>query len=153
MIIQVLQLKDSTPTPIEEILPAGTLDIDAVDMHYVGEVTVRGNAEKNLNTLVFRGHIYCTREQTCARCLKKVVNNIDESVDYAYDIKGLKEIDLSDDIRDSLILDQPERFLCDSECKGLCPHCGIDLNTSKCHCRETRKADSFKNLKKWFSNT
>jgi uncharacterized protein len=28
------------------------------------------------------------------------------------------------------------RPLCKPDCKGLCPHCGIDLNVEQCNCAD-----------------
>ncbi len=45
------------------------------------------------------------------------------------------EIDLSPLIREQLILALPSRALCDENCRGLCPHCGQNLNLGECGCR------------------
>lgn len=42
--------------------------------------------------------------------------------------------DLSDLIRQELILGQPIRPVCSSECKGLCEECGANLNKGACSC-------------------
>lgn len=48
------------------------------------------------------------------------------------------EIDLGDLIRQFLLLEVPIRHLCAEDCKGLCPHCGENLNHKKCDCRPAR---------------
>ena len=45
-------------------------------------------------------------------------------------------IDLSDEVRESLLLEVPMTVLCSEDCKGLCPHCGADLNLGECNCSE-----------------
>ncbi|MBI5755226.1 DUF177 domain-containing protein [Candidatus Peregrinibacteria bacterium] len=42
------------------------------------------------------------------------------------------EIDLSEIIRQTLLLHFPVFPVCSKSCKGLCPHCGKDLNTETC---------------------
>jgi uncharacterized protein len=37
-----------------------------------------------------------------------------------------------------LLLSLPTRPLCREDCRGLCPHCGINLNRESCGCREER---------------
>jgi uncharacterized protein len=32
-------------------------------------------------------------------------------------------------------LQVPMKILCSEECKGLCPNCGVNLNTGSCNCR------------------
>ncbi len=43
-------------------------------------------------------------------------------------------LDLSPMVRDALMLELPLAPLCDEDCKGLCVHCGIDLNEAECDC-------------------
>ena len=43
-------------------------------------------------------------------------------------------LDLSDVLRQYLLTDEPLKTLCRSDCLGLCPECGADLNTEKCKC-------------------
>ena len=44
------------------------------------------------------------------------------------------ELDLAPLIRELLWLAIPMKHLCDPECKGLCPHCGGNLNEESCEC-------------------
>jgi uncharacterized protein len=43
-------------------------------------------------------------------------------------------INLAPIICEQIILQVPMKVLCSEECKGLCPHCGTNLNTSSCNC-------------------
>ena len=43
-------------------------------------------------------------------------------------------LDLSDVLRQYLLTGEPLKTLCRSDCLGLCPECGTDLNTEKCKC-------------------
>jgi uncharacterized protein len=51
------------------------------------------------------------------------------------------EIHLGAFFREVISLALPVKPLCDEDCAGLCPHCGIELGKKTCDCRET-KADS-----------
>lgn len=46
------------------------------------------------------------------------------------------ELDISQEIRDLVILGLPIRILCREDCKGLCPDCGANLNFENCSCRK-----------------
>jgi len=46
------------------------------------------------------------------------------------------EIDLSDTIKENLVLSLPMKPLCRPDCRGLCPHCGCDLNIEQCDCKD-----------------
>ena len=149
MIIQIAQLQDGKPERVCEKLDAKTLDIEFVDLHYVGPVTVEGIVEKNYQTVHLHGTIARRVEHICARCLKQVTEDIREPVDYDYDIQGIEEIDTLSDIRDNLLLSHPDRFLCQENCKGFCPQCGADLNAVACNCHLTEQKSPFSELKNW----
>lgn len=51
------------------------------------------------------------------------------------------EIDLTDPLRDNVLLELPMKPLCRVDCKGLCPHCGTNLNESTCACTTTDAID------------
>lgn len=51
-----------------------------------------------------------------------------------------RELDLSEAVREELILAQPEYVLCAESCRGICAGCGTDLNTGSCRCEP--KADA-----------
>lgn len=43
-------------------------------------------------------------------------------------------VDLDQIIFEQIVLQIPIKVLCKDSCKGLCPHCGINLNTASCNC-------------------
>jgi uncharacterized protein len=48
---------------------------------------------------------------------------------------------LADVLAEQVLLAIPMKVICRSDCRGLCPHCGANLNTDECRC-ETHAADS-----------
>ena len=60
-------------------------------------------------------------------------------------------IDLSNSLRDQILLDVPLIILCGEDCKGICLVCGNDLNLNQCNCQDDTKIDPrfavLKNLK------
>lgn len=57
---------------------------------------------------------------------------LDDLETYTYDGES---IDLEPMIREHLALTVPMAPLCSPDCKGLCPGCGVDLNTERCTCQ------------------
>ncbi len=51
-------------------------------------------------------------------------------------------------IREQILLAMPMRTLCKQSCKGLCMHCGKDLNTGNCACSDNRLSSPFSVLQK-----
>ncbi len=56
----------------------------------------------------------------------------DEDLDCEY-LAG-ESLDVAAMARDALVERLPARILCREDCAGLCPTCGIDLNTGPCAC-------------------
>lgn len=83
----------------------------------------------------------------CARCLGEARLPVHAKVDaqfarqpdpddpdqYSFEASTLE---LADAVRDALLLELPMRFLCSKDCKGLCQHCGVNLNIGSCTCLE-----------------
>ena len=47
-----------------------------------------------------------------------------------------EKIDLEPVFREQFVLAVPFAPLCREDCKGLCPHCGTNLNLEQCSCSE-----------------
>ena len=47
---------------------------------------------------------------------------------------GATEIDVGEALREELVLAAPSYVVCAEGCRGLCPHCGTDLNEATCNC-------------------
>ena len=98
-----------------------------------------------------RGKITAQVESRCSRCLEPVCEPITAEIDALltrqedpddpdlYLFEGSKA-DLTDAVRDALLLELPYRFLCSEDCKGLCPSCGKNLNLGPCTCQEDATA-------------
>lgn len=46
-------------------------------------------------------------------------------------------LDLNYLVLDAIMMQLPLRHLCRPDCKGLCPHCGANLNDGPCDCENT----------------
>jgi uncharacterized protein len=57
-------------------------------------------------------------------------------------------LDITGDAADALVLAVPAKMLCDENCKGLCPVCGIDLNSQTCPCIRESPDSPWDGLKK-----
>ncbi len=108
----------------------------------------------------------------CGRCLERFENHLEiplhvdlapyqktdgkeggeaeldaEDLNFAF-YKG-EEIDLSDIVREMLVLEIPLRYLCNESCRGLCPRCGQNLNTKTCGCVQPQEGSQFAVLSSW----
>jgi uncharacterized protein len=48
--------------------------------------------------------------------------------------QGGSVIDITEDVRQTVLIAVPLKLLCRQDCLGLCPHCGKDLNEGPCGC-------------------
>jgi len=58
--------------------------------------------------------------------------NTDENLIFLH--PDADRIEISNDLRDFALLSVPMKKLCREDCKGLCSHCGKDLNDGDCSC-------------------
>ncbi len=58
-----------------------------------------------------------------------------------------EEIDLFELLAEEALLHQPITYLCQEDCRGLCPQCGINLNQASCRCHESLEGSPFAALK------
>jgi len=56
-------------------------------------------------------------------------------------------IDVFQVLYQQIFLLVPEKHICSEECKGLCPSCGVNLNTDSCNCKKDLKSSPFDVLK------
>jgi uncharacterized protein len=43
-------------------------------------------------------------------------------------------LDLTEPLREHVLLAVPRYVLCGEDCRGLCPRCGTNWNTAECQC-------------------
>lgn len=118
-----------------------------------GPVDVRLRAAyAGTGEVVVRGTVRGELKQECRRCLEPVKGRVDEemtlvfvsTVDgedadegdfYTYD-PARGTLDLSEAVREEVVLATNPYVVCDPECRGLCPRCGANLNEGPCGCTE-----------------
>lgn len=61
----------------------------------------------------------------------------DDASHHIHIINGVSVLDLAALSWEEFLLALPPRPLCVQACKGLCPQCGVNLNTGSCDCVET----------------
>ncbi|HEY7877182.1 MAG TPA: DUF177 domain-containing protein [Gemmatimonadaceae bacterium] len=95
------------------------------------------------------GRIETTAKVACRRCLSAVATPVSEDVHALFVDAGdevaddpdtypipprARSLDLRPAIRELWMLSAPEFLLCREDCRGLCAHCGADLNAGPCAC-------------------
>ncbi|MFC1714159.1 DUF177 domain-containing protein [Candidatus Poribacteria bacterium] len=127
------------------------LDLESEVVRFTGRVTVKLNLFKHDDNVYIKAKSSVAVESECARCLSPVRRILEVISENQYqpvpkiprhlmDDIGIRYyseeyIDLSEDLRESFLLEVPVRVLCSEDCEGLCPNCGQNLNEEKCDCR------------------
>lgn len=78
-------------------------------------------------------------KMVCSRCVEEFEVEFEKKFIFNYNTRGVEVIDITPDIREEIILGYPQKPLCTPDCKGLCPGCGVNLNTEQCKCKKDQE--------------
>lgn len=162
-------------TRIRKTYAPGTLDFHSAEFRQVEPLDVRATAELVEGQIRIAGNLHTRLEMVCARCLETVVEevgrdfdlyyrpttaipsgeethlNLDETEIGFYEGDGLF---LADVLAEQVNLALPMKIICRSDCRGLCPHCGVNLNHEECRCErhanDPRLAPLARLRQEWF---
>jgi len=98
--------------------------------------------------LIVRGTLSADVALKCARCSEFFSTTVSDS-DFlrAYPAsKDADQIDITEDIREALLLSMPGFHICSESCKGLCVQCGKNLNEGPCSCVKNGDSDAWQAL-------
>ena len=87
---------------------------------------------KNDREMMVAAQIRCPMTMTCARCLKDFPASVAPHAVFSYTVRTTDVVDVTDDVRQEVLLAYPMTALCRPDCKGLCDTCGADLNAATC---------------------
>lgn len=152
-----IKVADIPVEGLEVGLALETADIGALgeDISVVGPVKASFTLKKVGGTVFLAGDIAAALELVCSRCGS--VFQFDASSGLKLDLNPLESvsreeekelragdmevefykdgmIDMTDFIREQLLLLVPMKPLCSEDCRGLCQFCGQDKNVGECSC-------------------
>ena len=92
---------------------------------------------KGEDSFAFSGELFGKIKLQCSRCLEffnqEIKVDIDNDVNES-EIGDFKSFNLNKLLEADLLLVVPIKPLCEEDCAGICPNCGIDLNNESCNC-------------------
>lgn len=135
-----------------------TIDV-VLDPDFTEEIKLTSAAEthielyKDKDSIIVTGSVKTILEENCARCLKEVSIPIEGTIEATYvlqdsvvfaedgtsaDLDNVLRLegdllDLSERVIEAIIVEVPQKVLCEEDCRGLCPYCGINLNDDPDH--------------------
>jgi len=164
MLIEIREL-ELHPIDFEEEFGPGVIDLGP-DLNQRTPLHASGRAQlvkehhgkrEQIEDIRLNGQLSTQLEVACARCLEPVVHDVARTFDLLYRPQGADagrdeisvtateaEISyyqgagllLEDALREQVLLAVPLKLVCREDCKGLCPHCGKNLNLEQCGCAE-----------------
>ena len=155
MKIYIDQIPESGLVLTESCDPS-TLDLNRPDIRFTDPINISAQITKGINCLCVDLKIDATIHLDCSRCLEEFTTpkSLEIKLNFpienkasgptahrVYDPNGSGTrrpagvIDLADNLREEIILNYPLKPLCRSDCLGLCPTCGQNLNKAKCNCK------------------
>lgn len=164
MFISIADLEIQRLT-FQEEYPVGTLLLGE-DVRQALPLRASGHAElvrehrgarDVVNDIRFVGKLATQVELRCARCLELVRREVASSFDLLYRPLGVdagphersvgdadleigyyegEGLELEDVLKEQVLLAVPIKAVCRDDCRGLCPHCGRNLNAESCTCAQ-----------------
>lgn len=145
--------------------------VDDPSLDFAQEDYCRGqiHLERHERDILLRGHLTGALTCTCSRCLalyaEPLVIDFDlllhqgqepvseeeielTAAELDEDYFLGEELDLTQYLREQILLALPLKPLCRQDCLGLCPRCGADLNQGPCGCEKQQFNPAFAKLKK-----
>jgi uncharacterized protein len=141
---------------VERTMPPSAFDPQDPDYRVAAPVQIAIDVERaGDGAFTVRGTIRTTLELACSRCLDPFEVPVDASFELRYLPQtlnagvGEREIaaddlgtayyrdgvlDLVELLREQFQLALPMKPLCSEACRGMCPHCGTNLNRTECAC-------------------
>jgi len=127
----------------------GVMELDAAYLYQPhGGIRYRVQVERIGGELLVRGAVSHRFVCPCSRCAEFFEREIGDSQFFAnYPVEDSTEfVDLTPEMREAIILALPGYPVCRDDCKGLCAHCGANLNRKRCSCRPVTTSGSWAGL-------
>ncbi|NJP40938.1 DUF177 domain-containing protein [Oscillospiraceae bacterium HV4-5-C5C] len=162
--------QNGSSLPVHLQVPAAEVLQSYREFSFPGPLTVSGQLRyEGQGKLRFDGQARFNWQAPCARCLETVgrAETVALSLAFSNDSQAAAEtgaepagaepeaateipcyaytghiIDLTTALTEAIILVLPTKVLCRADCRGLCPHCGQDLNQGPCTCRTEQTGGS-----------
>lgn len=135
LVIDVARL-DRDGESFSGVLDDAVLELDGELLHPFGGIRYDLSAQLFGTELLVRGTLAQDFDAVCCRCggdfdFTVHVDDFTVSVEVA---EKTEFADLTDELRQSIILALPSYPVCRQDCRGVCPTCGKNLNEGPCTC-------------------
>ena len=112
------------------------MDLDRFDAHPANPIALSCFVAKADRELVVQATLRYQLEMCCSRCLETFASPVVTKSTFSYKVTPTDVVDITDDLRQEIILSYPMIPICRSSCRGLCPRCGQNRNLGACRCEQ-----------------
>jgi len=150
-------LREGSGTAREYVVSAM---LEGVDADNPDLIPVEGQivCVRSVRGILVTGAVELDLVQRCRRCMERFGNHLELEIEEEFittiDLHTGEYVELTDDdepellinehhildlepvLQEYIIVASARSGLCSSDCKGLCPVCGISLNTGACQCEQ-----------------
>ena len=115
--------------------------MERFDVHLREPFEVDAFITKADQELVVSAEIHAPLHLTCARCLGEFLSVVSTDAVFSYKVQPTDVVDLTEDVRQEIILAYPMIPVCQPDCKGLCSSCGQNLNSALCSHQQLQRKE------------
>jgi uncharacterized protein len=136
---------------------------DGEQIEFLKPVSLEGELSLVGDVVELEGRVVTEVSLPCSRCLASFKHNVDIQIHERFSVNPDNKdedeiifidsdtIDVTDVIKNNILLSLPIKKLCKDDCKGLCQHCGTNLNNADCNCSLSDVDPRLSKLKELFS--
>lgn len=168
LVFNISQIPQGSSEFVAEV-KAPSIGLD--EKRFSKAVKVESLISKSAEEIIISSKIYFNANCICDRCtsdfernflasfqilasnnLEEKSNKFDEEITFS---PTTTKIDITNGIKESILLSFPQKILCNEDCAGLCQYCGKNLNeaiSKTCNCHEKEIDPRFAKLKDLLSN-
>lgn len=138
MKVRLHEIREQGLSLFEQFDPVA-MKLQTSELAFRAPLAVTATFQKERETVLVAVQATGELELRCGRCLTRYADSYHNSFHLDYDVKGKTSLDVTDDIREEILLTYPLRLLCREDCRGLCAGCGENLNEGVCGCSAKKK--------------
>ena len=153
-----VDLRELHRGPVETVgqLPPDDPTFEGLELDLAEPIQVRGRlSEAGPDEFFWHATLSGRIRGACRRCLTDLSYLLDAEVEVLFSADPdaaddpsvyaltppVTEVDVRGAVREEVALAVSAFPLCREDCKGLCPHCGADLNAGPCGCAASASSD------------
>ena len=138
---------------------------DGEKIEFLKPITLEGELYVTGDIINLEGTVLAELSLPCSRCLVNFSHSVDIQIHEKFSVNSDDKddeddeiifidgdtIDITNIIKNNIIMSLPIKKLCKEDCKGLCQNCGLNLNVSSCNCGSNDVDPRLAKLKDLFS--